>query len=433
MDWAPLCLAVVCLAAGLSGCVAPGTQSLAPGSGGPVESPRVVVAAVMDTGIQPYHEVFRLGDPGEAAWIRALPNVTVLGDSFREWALRDAAAWDTLELGALYWFEGTRVLAASFWTPRDDPVSEVVGPVVDNATGQSNNHPILDESLHGTAVASVIAQASPHAFVLMLEENGGAGDMFEWLDGQDWIDIVTSSRSTVAGLPIPEEFDPVVQGYARAWDRGIPVFSGSGNEPSPLLTGDNGPPWVVRVGGVDPGSRGASVMSGGFPDLVANYTHDHMADARNLSGYLSGYGTSFASPRVAAVAAEAVYQLRLRFGHAGGIRNGALVDAGGVTVTNADLRAALNATAVYWDSEDFVPQSPDELGERPATVALPVLPDGSPAPIGPWVQMGWGHLDEALVPAVVEVLSGATAPAKPPAAVAFMDSMFAAREAYWNG
>lgn len=419
------------LTMGLSGCVGPGAQQTLLDEPADIAPPRVVVATHLDTGIQPYHEVFRLEDSREAAWIHELPNVTVLGADFRGRVLEDVDAWDELELGRLYYFEGTRVLAISFWEPFAAPGLREVSQVLDNLTGQPNAHPIYDESLHGTAVASVVAQASPHAFVLMIEENSNALDGLAWVDQQPWIDIYSVSRSALVGGGNPPEKNSFAASYHKAWEEGKLVFVAAGNDPSPLFMGEQSAPWVVRVGGMDPASHGATVMSSGLPDMVSNYTHDHLADARTTTEYLEGYGTSLATPRIAATAAEAIYQLRARASHGGGIRDGALVMGEGARVTNVDVRAALNGTARYWGTGEYEPDLAGWSG-RIATVALPVLPEDPTGTLGPWTQMGWGHVDEARVPDILAALLGEAPAPKPPGAVAFMEAQYALRETWWN-
>lgn len=383
----------------------------------PSSPPRVVVALV-DTGIQPFHEAFRLPPHWDTQWIQSLPNVTVVSAGFREKAL-SPADWQ-FEKGQLYWFEGTRVLAASLNREVDEAFS---GP----------NRPIWDEAGHGTITASIVAQASPNAFIVMAEASS-VRDSLEWVRDQPWIDVVSMSigapplpfsvtnAATPGGYPPPGVLHEMVL-------QGKMVFQAAGNEPILTVPTEEGLPWVVAVGSADAVQRGTSPFSRVPPDFVANETHDHVADRDDLTGYRSAAGTSVAAPLAASVASEVVYALRAEVGQTGGITDGALVTGGGRRVTESDLRDALNASAMLWGSADY---RLDLARASAGDVAMPLLPEADGVPVGPWVQMGWGWLGEPVVGTTLDFLRGTSSPSAKPEAAAYMEAAYGLREAYWD-
>lgn len=409
----------------VSGCVAPWTLEAQPVAGLEPAEPRVVVALI-DTGINPWHAAFGLR-PQQEAMIPPVP-AEVVPATFRDRLAEEGpGAWDSLERGRLYWFEGTRVLAISL-TARLPEEYEALFP--------QDPRPVYDDVNHGTGTASVVAATSPHSWFVMVETNELPLDGYRWAADQQWLDVVTSSRGTLGHTPDnytnPDEF-------ARAWLRtveaGKVAVNSGGNFPDPnLLSGRESPPWVISVGGAEGDRHGVSPLTSQPVDVVANLTWNNLAWNRSDDETYVGKGTSFGAPHVAGVLAEAIYQLRAATGHLGGIADGALVNASGVRVTNADLRWALNMTARYWDTSEYEVRA--NVSQFPTFVAYevtnPALPRVAPAPVGPWLQMGWGYVDGSVTQDIVDLLLGRAVPPEKADAAMYMEGLYAVRQAVWD-
>src|SRR5688572_8805840 len=124
----------------------------------PPPTPKSVVAYI-DTGINPYHEVFRDTGPyayqhpstyipGFPADAQALPiTLPPLGEE-ADWATLvqdDCDVWKKVEPRKLYWFPGTRIVGAYSTSPAAD------GNCASLHTGGTE---VLDYGGHGTMVAS---------------------------------------------------------------------------------------------------------------------------------------------------------------------------------------------------------------------------------------------------------------------------------------
>lgn len=387
-------------------------------------SPRIVVA-VIDTGINPYHEAFRApGFPNPSTVIPGLDPLEVIELNFEaDYATatkRDP--WDRLERNQLYWFKDTRVMGVSFgeWT----------------SIGQDamNGRPVLDEVGHGTATASLVAAANPHAIILMIEV-GTPLQGFDWLLDRRWVDIVSLS-SGVPGNPPLDDMIPGQDSYSwrtQAVERtGKLIFTAVGNEVNTCIFDQIcGPPWVVAVGGVDPQSHGENIYSGKFPDFVSDFIA-RVADHNHTSNTHLDFGTSFATPIAAGVASAILSGVRERLDYAGGTTL-AHVDKG-ITVTPQDLRRVLNATAVYWNTQEY--NGTRIYPTRPIPTAflasVPVLPELAGTSVGPWVQMGWGYVSPEIVDDAVAVLLGEEPWPEKPGAEGFMERAYGLRQTYWN-
>lgn len=419
------CLLLIAL---LAGCVTPqaGIPPVPPSTARPGARP--VIVAMIDDGIQPYHESFALRDSSEAAWVRGLTNVTVVPSSFRAQAL-NSSAWRGFEDNKLYWFEGTRVLAISETYDKD-------------AFGTPLPHtPIYDDDGHGTMSASVLARAAPSPWILMVQSNG-LDKSTAWAAAQDWVDIMVLIQGTVADLPlslVPDEtpLPPVHEetpwNLLRATQRGQLVIALTHNDPAPSITGEDGVPWIISVGGANPVTHGPDPTTGTVPDVIAQDVDAHLANHTNLTGYRWSAGTSFAAPMVAGVAAEALAQTGSRLGPHKLARG----------FTAAQVREALNRTARYWSPTDYRPGSPAAavnssdptnvtgIERLAAGTSVPALPAVGASPLGPWIQMGWGYIDESTLPALVACLRG-NCPTRPTGAATYMGAVHALKETYWS-
>ncbi len=398
MKLSTVCLIGVILVAGC-------TSDRAPPALDAVEADRYVpaVVAIIDSGINPYHDHFRSsGIPGDVLdrFVNSLDgaapqrvNLTRNGD-YDERLRADEHIWNKMEQARLYYFEGTNVLGISF----------------DSGT------PVLDEAGHGTGTAGAVIDANPDAIVVMVQGTGDP-DGEAWAATQDWIDILSESYGPSGSLPGSGPLMGLTTSQANklAWDNGKLPVGAADNTPS-LAPNDEtaGPPWVIGVSGDNPDESCREHVSGTFPDFTADFTQE-LPEAETIDDYRFMSGTSFATPTTAGTLSAIVQGVRQAAGWSEDRDGTALAIGPGGTITNADVRDALNRTASYLD---FQPCA---------------SPRGTPVnPVAPWLQMGWGHVGSEIVNASVDHLLGIKeAPEKPAGAVAFQELMFRYRQETW--
>lgn len=358
-----------------------------------------IVVALIDSGINPWHAAFA------GASLVSTEQASRMGARTATEADDPAAREPRL----LYAFGGTRVLGISF---------------------SASPTPVADESGHGTATASLIARDAPGAVIVMVQVgmsycveritectvDMSVAEGMEWIAAQDWIDVVSISVGGLAHKPRFDAFEPEAERFIvasrAASDAGKLIVNSAGNVPTPSVTDYfSGAPWVVCVGAGNAAKHGDGAQNSKLVDVVANVT-EVVADHETKDGTRVTSGTSFGTPIVAATLAEALR----------------LMDHEGLSKPEARerLRHALNASAIRWSPTDWTPlaqQSPDllyELGEA----STPVI-------AGP-AQIGWGHVNASLAPAIAEAAASGTYAAPPPEYALFMAQYQAAREDQWG-
>lgn len=397
-------LGALLLTAALGGClgddasdtaIEPATQG-----GGQAGGTPPTVIAVIDSGINPYHAYLQGGpspDQVPAIADQARPIELALdAGSYDQAVAADEAAWQGIQAGELVWFPGTRVAGVSLAPEHADSVPG----------------PILDDDGHGTVVGHTAIEAAPHAVLLMVEidDDEQLVDAMAWLSGKDWVDVVSVSwgnnppeyaeGEVLMGLP---------EAYRQAHASGKLILNAAGNLPVPHLHGEHhAPPFIVAVGGAQNHTHGESVLASKLPDVVSDFQTPGRATHASTTETRTAAGTSLATPRVAGTVAEALWLVR---------------DAG-QDATPAELRAALNQTAVLWEATGYQadpPEQPDDL----VGASTPVL--------APPAQMGWGYVGPGIAPAMAGVLLGQDeVPEKGPEVQAAMQANLAARQALWN-
>lgn len=402
-------LAFAVILAGLAGClggeVTPASTQEPAAPAAPAAAHAVV--AVIDTGANPYHEHFArpdgIADDVLATFTNSLDglppqrvNLTREGD-YDARVEADAAIWDAMEPGVLYYFEGTRVLGISFDVKTD-------------AT-----HVVLDDSGHGSGTTGAVLDANPDAIVVLVE--GIGADSEAWAAMQPWVDIVSMSYGPIGSVPRSGSVFGLTTSQATQlmWASGkIPV--GAADNTPAFAPGDEtaGPPWVVGIAGDNSTESCREHVSGTAPDFTSDFTQTlPRYDSIDEKGETSG--TSFSTPKSAGTFSLTLQRLRAAWNHTGGITAaGALaVSPDGTVVTNAELREAFNLTATY-------------LPFNPACVGGPVNP------AAPWLQQGWGHIGPEMADAaLLHLLGEAPAPEKPEARL-FQDAMLEVRRAIWG-
>lgn len=396
-------LALAILAAG---CVGAARDDLTGQSASLRERP--IVVALIDTGVTPYLPIF--------ASERPLPNFLVemsqtfdfaREGSYDERWENDAEAWAGVEVGQLYWFNGTRLLGISF--DHESEYKLVDGHIV----------------VHGTATSYLVARDAPEVLIVGIQVaeqfspttpylvDPTVAEAMEWIADQDWIDVVSISKGFRGNPPSVSELDPIALRFVRASERaaasGKIIVNSAGNEIVPSAANPfKGPPWIIAVGGSR--EQGDAAYASKIVDVVANYS-EITPKPWTIDESMESQGTSYAAPIVAATLASAL-------GH---------VRAADPSIDTSAYRAALNATATYfgptdWEQAPIDPSDPIGIfGDR----SFPVLLQA---------QMGWGYVHASMAPQIARrVLENDLAPPPEKAqAMLFQPRWQDARERYWS-
>ena len=362
------------------------------------------VVAPVDTGINVYHERFILNETlpqwlldglGVTMWC----NLTMNGTWQERYEADAPTCWDVITATDIVYFPGTRIIGT---TPDDD-----------------TNIPILDdpEDGHGTAVTGAVLDANPDAIIFFVEGFSDAAVLAA--ANQPLVDIITTSFGPIGSVPVPGIEDATRVGVVEK----NKVHTGAAdNTPSPAVQDSTaGPPWSIGVSGyAEEGDDQKETMSGSYPDIAADWTQV-LPNHDDIDGYHETSGTSFATPRTAGVLSLILTQLRDLAGDMGSgaseERGGFLVNGTNLTISNSQLRDALNQSAWYPGSSTWDPTS----GTMPIS------------PVAPCTQVGWGVVNMSNVEPIFNHLSGVESmPDRPAEVVACMQMNQDIREAYWG-
>lgn len=401
-----------------------------------------VIVAVMDSGINPYHEEFRAR---EGASLDLVPGAQPVDLSLEADNLTAAHEqdWETLmslEEGVLYGFPGTKIVGAISFV---DVYGEDWPRIVDDP--ESYGHGTMTSS---RAVGNTVSIPGDDPGVgLVLVQTGTTTEAYEWVAEQDWIDVVSTSQCYCTGRPAEDQvrFPDHVAAVEELAQR-KPTFHAAGNgllgsdvgSPTWLEGGQYGVPDLISVGATDNdrhttwSNRDPYVAADGCANPAA--THGSMSEIRNRGG-----GTSAAAPFSAGAGAELIlearevldhtetglelqeerqrpedawdsqaphdHQLVLAEGDPGEITEGPLVDG---TFTLRDFKDTLYHTALE------TPTTTDSDGERCGNSAIPGdAPSGAAFPL-----QGYGEVNEEAVALAKDVLHGeASMPERPAADV----------------
>lgn len=385
----------------------------------PKPKPRVVVA-VIDTGINPYHEYFNAGGPlyGKGKPSSVTPDVlrefgigkdqiitlTRTGNFAADYA-KDKKQFDKIKRGEPYWFKGTNLIGISF--------------------EESNFlRPDGDASTHGIGTAAAVLTANPEAVVVAVESF--STDSEKWAFTEPAVDIVSTSYGPATSAPT---LNHLSNSYTGVVKNGKAHFGAAANDPTYAGVDETGGPWwSIGIAGYEEGSgNGRQLMSGQVPDFVGDFTQDLPYCRSCETGTQSVGGTSFATPRSAGTFSKILLTARRAAGHSGGIveksKEGPLLVSGKFDFTVWEMRRALEEAAYYPGSQDYSPS---------VDTSVPVNEQA------PWYQIGWGLVtpDSAMkvIPETLAHLgvSGKPDRKKPQGACDFMTQNMAARRAYWE-
>lgn len=411
---------------GLGACSAPDSTADLPNSRNAQAGDIRVVVAVVDTSINPYHDYFYAGSPiySTSAPASVTPAVleefgiadehhvrlTRTGDFAADIAA-DAAFWDSVEHGTLYWFEGTNIIATSLCEEPSAPL-----------------RPEVEKNPHGTGVSASVLKANPEAVILFVESCARPDPHeMEFTLGHPAVDMLAFSYNL--GLPVSE-----VGSYDAVVNRGKLMFQAAGNYPVPAETmGGPGSWWTIAVSGFDEVANGQVLSAVLLPDFVASFREDlPFCNDCETEIYPIG-GTSISTPIAAGLASKALLEIRRLIDHRGGIQistdqGAAMAVADDIRITNWDLRRALEqaAYADYTES-DYV--MPDPEFDLPPINAVPI---NSAAP---WLQLAWGNLSTDPALGVLEETLGhlgfgAPTRSKPSGFCSYMAAQMRRRQAH---
>ena len=363
------------------------------------------VVAPVDTGINVYHDHFSMNE-SYPQWlldqlgVNIVCNITSNGTWQERYEADRESCWDVIESGDIVWFRGTRIIGT---TPDDD-----------------TDIPILDDPSdgHGTAVTGAVLNANPDAVIFFVEGFSDAAVLAA--ANQPLVDIITTSFGPILSIPVPGIEDATK--VAVVQEKKIHTGAAD-NSPSPAIQDSTaGPPWSIGISGyAEEDDDQKETMSGSYPDIAADWTQ-FLPNHDDIDGYHWTSGTSFATPRTAGLLSEVLESLRLEFGDLSSgadpdSRMGFIVNGTNFSLTNDDVRDALNLSAWYPSFSTWDPLS----GTTPVS------------PLAPCTQVGWGVVNESNVRPIIGHLNASNAMSQRPFDVEFcMESNQDIREAYWN-
>ncbi len=362
------------------------------------------IVAPIDTGINVYHNHFVFNETlpewmldglGVTMWC----NITTEGTWQERYEADRESCWDVITSSDIVYFPGTRIIAT---TPDD-----------------GTDIPILDDPSdgHGTAVTGAVLDANPDAIIFFVEGFSDAAVLAA--ANQPLVDIITTSFGPIGSIPVPGIEDStrvaVVQNKK--------IHTGAAdNTPSPAVQDPTaGPPWSIGVSGyAEEEDDQKETMSGSYPDIAADWTQ-MLPNHDDIDGYHQTSGTSFATPRTAGILSMVLTMLREDSGDlmsgASEERGGLLVNGTNLSVSNDNIRDALNLSAWY----------PSASTWDPTSGTLPI------SPVAPCTQVGWGVVNLSNIQPLYNHLAGIDSmPQRPADVVACMEANQAMREAYWG-
>ena len=362
------------------------------------------IVAPIDTGINVYHNHFILNEtlPNwmlESLGVTMWCNITTEGTWQERYEADRETCWDVITSSDIVYFRGTRIIGT---TPDDG--TEI---------------PILDDPSdgHGTAVTGAVLDANPDAIIFFVEGFSDAAVLAA--ANQPLVDIITTSFGPIGSIPVPGIEDSTRVAVVE----NKKIHTGAAdNTPSPAVQDPTaGPPWSIGVSGyAEEEDDQKETMSGSYPDIAADWTQ-MLPNHDDIDGYHETSGTSFATPRTAGILSMVLTMLRENSGDllsgASEERNGLLVNGTNLSVSNDDVRDALNLSAWY----------PSASSWDPTSGTLPI------SPVAPCTQVGWGVVNLSNIQPLFNHLAGIDSmPQRPADVVACMEANQAMREAYWG-
>ena len=356
----------------------------------------VVVIAVVDSGINPYHWDYLASkmpqhkdgnaqndlplsdDP--ATWLPGHPGANAFA-SYTKLELQleeedssassselhddDIAQWSKIQYSEgtlndqvhMYWFPGTKIVGHVAF-----PGALVGDPATSAVIGQSSgNIDTWAYDSHGIGTSTVavgnIHGSCPECVLVYV--HGTSEEANQWVAKQDWIDLQSNSwglsLTGAARDRIYAGSDTELQ--RRATERGQPHFFSAGNglenafvTPNPtLFSSQEGPDWIVTVGAIEtdgssPGHGRPSDISsigGGYPSGNGSEGTDGSIIDDSVTATSGFGGTSNATPVVAGMYGEALHKLRRALPGASRVQSGGVIATGDASCGSANDQCAL--------------------------------------------------------------------------------------------
>ena len=361
------------------------------------------VIAPIDTGINVYHDHFRTNETYpdwllDELGVNKVCDLTFNGSWQERYDADRSSCWDSLNASDIVYFPGTKIIGAS-----PDGDSEIL---------------ILDDPSdgHGSAVTGAVLNANPNAVIFFVE--GFSSEAVLAAANQPLVDVITTSFGAIGSIPVPGIEDAT---KVAVTEKNKLHTGAADNSPSPAVQDATaGPPWSIGIAGyAEEGDDQKEIMSGSYPDISADWTQV-LPNHDDIDGYHETSGTSFATPRTAGLISFVLENLREEFGDSGsgasGDRDGFLVNGNNMTISNSQVREALNLSAWY-----------PNLGWDPTSGTMPI------SPVLPCTQTGWGLVNLSNVEPMIKHLNGTESLSQRAAdVVACMQVNQDAREAYWG-
>lgn len=369
-----------------------------------------VVVGIPDSGVNPYHEIFRRPDLTDhpCTYVRDFPcdvpalNLTLDATSYEEAVDADRETWTTVEPGDEFWIPGTNIIGALCQRPYSG------GNAQSTVTGALDTEPdyciLGDSSSHGTETASSVLTENPDA-LLIVEEGNAIHDSLT--NGRFPVDVISFSW----GAPVPLYGGPVLTSEYSMF-----FVAASGNEGAFPVVADSskGHQSVITVGAADgsevsePGYSGWKTM-----EFVSEYCRP-LAVSDALAGTENGCGTSFAAPTFAGALSAVILEVRRESGYVGGIVNGSVDPLQGHSMW--DVRDAVNRSATYDPDDAFDGEDPEDGGLFvPAVTAY---------------QYGWGYVARNQIRPAVECVLRDVCGSPDPLTATYMQALWAIRSTY---
>ncbi len=422
-------------------------------SGARVGGASNAVVAFVDTGINPYHKVFRDNSPRAfkhpSTYIPGFPKdaqalrLTFDADDYWDAVKADCKrVWSKIKPGRLYWFPGTKIVGGITFEP--------AGPLnCDDSEPQAGGR-ILDPDGHGTMVASratgagygacpdcrVVSVQFPTSIPILnpSESTDHAVKAIRWAaNNSSWIDAQSNSWGPVVPLWEPtgeaglltanpelvRAVEEVSRRHLAFWASGNGALFRFGVLGHPTLLAPHMGPSAVIVGGHDSGY--VNTWPGFPPHVVSDSCASWAADHEELkkSRDSEGGGTSGATPFAAGGAGGIVLEARrilrdsgtgvvkgvVASGRSGHVSKGPLKDG---KFTIKEWRDVLFKTATDRPARRHEDGPPCEVEPyrgapyAPTPVKWTDVPEGYPE----YVHIGYGAVDDPAMSVAAKVLRG---------------------------
>lgn len=212
-----------------------------------------------------------------------------------------------------HWMPGTKVIGAL-----DFDGGGIDAPTTAHGTGASS---VAVGNLHGTCPSCVLV------FLDTSFDYEASNEAIRWAASQPWIDAISNSYGKNMVISNDYARDGIYLGETafqrRASERGQTIFFAAHNgversfiaPTSPLLSSEAGPDWVVTVGAVSAQDR-ASYTGHGKPADIASLgsAYPSASGSETVGGSGTFSGTSNATPVIAGMYGQALYEVRTTLG-----------------------------------------------------------------------------------------------------------------------